>query len=225
MRRKQKDTVSNKSVCILVSYASRSGLSRSWSLLARLCWKKKETSLVFFSHGVRLSPLATAATVWPTVPAPDDIWWWLWSNRWNANWQGKLKYSDKTCPTVTLSTTNPTWSDPGSNPSRHDGKSASNLKVWHDVTTYIHLSGILSKYSRMFYKSSTQSLTAESSTDGYKRSVPTPAGCNKRRRKQWCQLFSTRFFKNLFSCWRNSSSHTFQSKVILDRQNISFGPI
>jgi hypothetical protein len=28
--------------------------------------------LFFFSHGVRLSPLVTAATVWPLVPAPDD---------------------------------------------------------------------------------------------------------------------------------------------------------
>jgi hypothetical protein len=26
----------------------------------------------FFSHGVRLSPLGTAAIVWPVVPAPDD---------------------------------------------------------------------------------------------------------------------------------------------------------
>jgi hypothetical protein len=28
--------------------------------------------LFYFSHGVRLSPLGTAATVWPIVPAPDD---------------------------------------------------------------------------------------------------------------------------------------------------------
>jgi hypothetical protein len=27
---------------------------------------------IFSSHGVRLSPLGTAATVWPIVPAPDD---------------------------------------------------------------------------------------------------------------------------------------------------------
>jgi hypothetical protein len=27
---------------------------------------------IYFSHGVRLSPLGTAATVWPIVPAPDD---------------------------------------------------------------------------------------------------------------------------------------------------------
>jgi hypothetical protein len=28
--------------------------------------------LFFFSHGLRLSPLGTAATVWPIVPAPDE---------------------------------------------------------------------------------------------------------------------------------------------------------
>jgi hypothetical protein len=62
------------------------------------------------SHGVKLSPLVTSATIWPIVPAPDDRWWWwLWSNRWNANWQGKQKYSEKTCPSAILSTTNPTW--------------------------------------------------------------------------------------------------------------------
>jgi hypothetical protein len=36
------------------------------------------------------SSLATAATVWPTVPDPDDRWWWLWSSRWNENCQVKL---------------------------------------------------------------------------------------------------------------------------------------
>jgi hypothetical protein len=33
----------------------------------------------------------------------DDVW----SGRWNANWQRKPKYSEKTCPGATLSTTNP----------------------------------------------------------------------------------------------------------------------
>jgi hypothetical protein len=70
---------------------------------------------------VRLSPLGTAATVWPIVPAPDDRWW-LWSSRWNANWQGKPKYLEKTCPSATLSTTNPTWPDPG----RRGGRPATN---------------------------------------------------------------------------------------------------
>jgi hypothetical protein len=81
---------------------------------------------VFSSHGVRLSPLGTAATVWRIVQAPHDRWWWLWSNRWNANWQGKRKYSEETCPSATLSTTNPTWPDPGSNWGRRGGKPATN---------------------------------------------------------------------------------------------------
>jgi hypothetical protein len=61
-----------------------------------------------------LSPLGTAATVWSSVPAPYNRWW-LWSYWWNSNWQGKPKYSEKTCPGATLSTRNPTWPHPGSN--------------------------------------------------------------------------------------------------------------
>jgi hypothetical protein len=83
----------------------------------------------FFSCGVvRLSPLGTLATIWPTVPALDNGWWWwrLWSSRWNENWQGKPKYSEETCSTVTLSTTNPTWPDLGSNLGRCSGKLATN---------------------------------------------------------------------------------------------------
>jgi hypothetical protein len=38
---------------------------------------------------------------WPIVQTPDDRWGWLW----NEEWQGKLKYSEKTCPSATLSTT------------------------------------------------------------------------------------------------------------------------
>jgi hypothetical protein len=60
------------------------------------------------------------------LPAPDNRWRWLWSNRWNAYWQGKPKYSKKTCPSATSSTTNPTWPDPGSNPGSRGGKPATN---------------------------------------------------------------------------------------------------
>jgi hypothetical protein len=38
----------------------------------------------------------------------------------------KLKYSEKTCASATSPTTNPTWLDPGGNPGRRGGKSASN---------------------------------------------------------------------------------------------------
>jgi hypothetical protein len=45
---------------------------------------------------------------WPAycnVPAPDDRRW-VWSSRWNENREGKPKYSEKTCLSATLSTTN-----------------------------------------------------------------------------------------------------------------------
>jgi hypothetical protein len=52
-------------------------------------------------------------------------WLWGWRIWWNE-WQGKPKYSEKTCPGSTLSTTNPTWPDPGLNPGRRGGKPATN---------------------------------------------------------------------------------------------------
>jgi hypothetical protein len=70
---------------------------------------------VFLGGGVKLSPIGTSVTIWPAVLAPDDRWWWMWSSRWNENLQGKPKYSEKTCPSTTLFTTNPSWPDLGSN--------------------------------------------------------------------------------------------------------------
>jgi hypothetical protein len=73
--------------------------------------------------GVRLSPLGTSATNWPIAPAQDDRWW-VWSSRWNENWQGKPKYSEKTCPSDTWSTKNSTKPDLCSNSGRRDGNPA-----------------------------------------------------------------------------------------------------
>jgi hypothetical protein len=42
----------------------------------------------------------------------------MWSSWWDEKWQGKLKYSEKSCPTVT---TNPTQLDLGSNSARRGG--------------------------------------------------------------------------------------------------------
>jgi hypothetical protein len=53
-------------------------------------------------------------------------WLWWGRNLWNENWQGKPKYSETTCPSATLSTTNPTWPDPCANPGRRGGKRATN---------------------------------------------------------------------------------------------------
>jgi hypothetical protein len=52
-------------------------------------------------------------------------WLWRWKIWWNE-WQGKPKYSEETCPGATLSTTNPTWPDPGLNPDRRGGKPSTN---------------------------------------------------------------------------------------------------
>jgi hypothetical protein len=95
---------------------------RTWSTSSRSQWPH---GLLFFSHGARLSPHGTAPTVWPIVPAPGDRWY-VWSSRRNKNWQGKPKYSEKTCPSAILSTTNSTWPYPGSNPGRGAGKPATN---------------------------------------------------------------------------------------------------
>jgi hypothetical protein len=46
--------------------------------------------------------------------------------RWNEIDRGKPKYWGKTCPSATLFTTNPTWSDPGSNPGLRGERPATN---------------------------------------------------------------------------------------------------
>jgi hypothetical protein len=71
-----------------------------------------------------MGQLGTSAIYWPTVPAPGD---------YDDGEFGGIKIGRgnrstrrKTCPSVTLSTTNPTWPDPGSNSGRRGGKPATN---------------------------------------------------------------------------------------------------
>jgi hypothetical protein len=73
---------------------------------------------------VKLGPLGTSGTEWPIVPAPGDYDDGEFGGM--KIWQGKSKYSEKTCPSATLSTTKPTWPDPGSNPGRRGEKLATN---------------------------------------------------------------------------------------------------
>jgi hypothetical protein len=51
---------------------------------------------------------------------------WAWSSWWNENWQGKPKYSKKSCLSATLSTTDPPWPDLRSNWDHHGEKLATN---------------------------------------------------------------------------------------------------
>jgi hypothetical protein len=57
-------------------------------------------------------------------------WLWSWRIWWNEDWQGKQKYSEKTCPSPTPSTTNPTSPDPGVNLDRRGGKPVTNRLIY-----------------------------------------------------------------------------------------------
>ena len=50
-------------------------------------------------------------------------------HRWNETDRGKPTTRRKTCPSATLSTTNPTWTDPGSNPCLRGGRPVNNYRV------------------------------------------------------------------------------------------------
>jgi hypothetical protein len=108
------------------------------------------TILCSFFFNLWGGTLGTTATYWPIVPAPDDRWWWLWRNWGNEDWQGKPKYSEKTCPSATLSTKNPTRLDPGFNPGRSGGKPATNRLSYGAALCSLYTKCI-SWLVRMFY--------------------------------------------------------------------------
>jgi hypothetical protein len=54
-------------------------------------------------------------------------------SQWKEIDGGRPKYSRKTCPTATLSITNPTWTDPGSKPGLLAGRPAAN-RLSRDTT-------------------------------------------------------------------------------------------
>jgi hypothetical protein len=77
--------------------------------------------LIWFVRLLALRPLLAycASLGW--------YWRWLWRSRWNVDWQGKPKFSEKTCPSATfVHQQNPIWPDPGLNPGRRGGKPATN---------------------------------------------------------------------------------------------------
>jgi hypothetical protein len=43
-----------------------------WATVPTVNWVSGLLLIFYFSHGVRMSPRGTAATVWTIVPAPDD---------------------------------------------------------------------------------------------------------------------------------------------------------
>jgi hypothetical protein len=73
-------------------------------------------------------------------------------HRWNETDRGKPKYSgEKTCPIATLSTTNPTWTDPGSNPGLRGGRPATN-RLSHGTALAYCVASLLSTVIRVILK-------------------------------------------------------------------------
>jgi hypothetical protein len=94
----------------------------------------------------------------------------LWRNWWNEHWQGKPNCLQKTCPSATLSTTNPTRLDPGLNPARRCGKPATN-----------HLSYGAALPSLRYTAPSNEMLT---------QTVPKSVTCESVRNKDFVQVLS-----------------------------------
>jgi hypothetical protein len=71
---------------------SLSSATRCWNILfGRLC-----TVTPVSWGGVRLSPLAMSVTLWPTVTAPNDRWWWIgW---WDWELAGETKVLGENLP-------------------------------------------------------------------------------------------------------------------------------
>jgi hypothetical protein len=75
----------------------------------------------------KLGPLGTSATNWPIVSIPDDCE----DGEFCGMKIGRGKYSEKTCLSATLSTTNPNLPEPGSNPDHRGGKPATKRIPYH----------------------------------------------------------------------------------------------
>jgi hypothetical protein len=73
--------------------------------------------------GVQTGSTRHVGHFWPIVSAPTRLWWRIW---WYEDWQGKPKYSEETCLSATLFTTNPTSPDQSANPKRRGGKPTTN---------------------------------------------------------------------------------------------------
>jgi hypothetical protein len=95
---------------------------------AGLSWNKLRNLCNFFnSHSGGWSPNWVHSARRPLVAhCTCPGWLWGWRIWWNENLQGNPKYSEKTYPSATLSTTNPTLRHPGANPDLRCGKPANN---------------------------------------------------------------------------------------------------
>jgi hypothetical protein len=66
----------------------------------------------------------------------------LMENQWKEIDRGKPTSRRKTCPSATLSTTNLTWTDPGSNPGLRGERPATNRLSHGKAKTYVKFIGV-----------------------------------------------------------------------------------
>jgi hypothetical protein len=133
----------------------------------------------------------------PYCACPGWLWGW-WIIRWNQDWQGKPKYSKKTCPSATLSTTNPTLPDPGSNPGRRGGKSATNRLSYGAAKVFNFASTPNLEYRVSVYICS--SVTGWSS---YTPQAPDPLFVTFYHSQGYCGVILTRL--HMGECDRNTT--------------------
>jgi hypothetical protein len=74
-------------------------------------------------------------------------------HRWNEIDKGKTEVlGGKTCPSATLSTTNPSWTDPGSNPGLSGERPATNgLSNGTAITLALVVKVFIKKFHKQFY--------------------------------------------------------------------------
>jgi hypothetical protein len=113
-RRKNRQTSPNRQLIISSAECLRTALL---TLVASVhpVWPEFHLVVVVHVDGVRKC-LWTAATNGPIVHP-----WYIEYGQpwWNDTDRGNRGIRIKTSPSATLSTTNPTWTDPGANPGRH----------------------------------------------------------------------------------------------------------
>jgi hypothetical protein len=113
---------------------------------------RRHTALFFFSlirivvGGVQTRSTRVVGRLLSYYACPG--WLWRWRIWWNEDWQGKPMYSEKTCPSATLSTINPTWPDPDANPDRRCGKPATNRLSYDLLLCLLVIDSVVSGYEQ-----------------------------------------------------------------------------
>jgi hypothetical protein len=114
----------------------RSRMSGSYTISWRLHGVAAQLYLLFFPPKVgwvRPSRGCLLTLAYYTFPR----WYEFGERRWNDILTGENRRTRrKTCPSATLSTTNPTWNDPGANPNLR-GKSPATNDLSHGTAIYL----------------------------------------------------------------------------------------